>query len=52
MELQKIGYSDAMSVPCSRRKRFVEQKERIETKRRQDQEQAAARARMAARRRR
>ena len=52
MELQNLGYSDAMAVPISRRKRFVEQKERIENKRRQAQEQAASRARMQARKRR
>lgn len=49
MELQGGTYDSVMAMPYSRRKRFVEQKQTLETSRRANEEQAAARARMRSR---
>ena len=52
MELQGGTYDSVMGMPHARRKRFVEQKDRLETSRRNQEEQATSRARMRAKRRR
>jgi len=52
MELQGGTYDSIMGMPYSRRKRFVEQKGRLEESRRSQAEQQAASARRHARRRR
>lgn len=49
MELQGGTYDSAMAIPYSRRKRFVEQKQKLETSRRSNEEQSATRARMRSR---
>jgi hypothetical protein len=49
MELQGGTYNSVMSMPYSRRKRFVEQKQNLESSRRASEEQSAARSRMRAR---
>ncbi len=49
MELQGGTYDSVMAMPFSRRKRFVEQKQNLETSRRSNEEQAATRARMRSR---
>ena len=49
MELQGGMYCSVMSIPYSRRKRFVEQKQKLETSRRSNEEQSATRARMRSR---
>jgi hypothetical protein len=49
MELQGGTYDSVMAMPFSRRKRFVEQKQNLETSRRSNEEQAASKARMRAR---
>lgn len=51
-ELQGETYESAMSIPFSRRKQFVEQKQEIESNRRSNQRQEANRMRAQARRRR
>jgi hypothetical protein len=52
MELQGGTYDSVMGMPHGRRKRFVEQKDKLETSRRTQEEQQASRARMRARSRR
>jgi len=52
MEMQGGTYDSVMGMPYSRRKRFVEQKDKLETSRRTQEEQSASRARMRAKRRR
>lgn len=44
-ELQGGGYDNIMSLPWSRRKRFVEKKQRIENRKAEQAKQAASRSR-------